>query len=253
VRESKVFLVPFAAFALLSAPLQLSAEADQQAKIIVLDLVNGTELDEARLEVLGDAIVSSLAGAKVEVLSAADLRKTLEFKAEQSALGCQQQSCILDLAKVLQARYILSGSLASFKGQFILNLKLIDTKNGNLKVLLRETHEAEAGALTALARISAAKMRQALGGPPPSDAEMAVLKAWAWGQRPWRALASPLRFRLYPPPKQRYSKPMIVFWVHFMPPWRGATRCRLVGCLAVLRWPSVLLLMPGWGAGRCVL
>jgi TolB-like protein len=172
-----VFLVPFAAFALLSAPLQLSAEADQQAKIIVLDLVNGTELDEARLEVLGDAIVSSLAGAKVEVLSAADLRKTLEFKAEQSALGCQQQSCILDLAKVLQARYILSGSLASFKGQFILNLKLIDTKNGNLKVLLRETHEAEAGALTALARISAAKMRQALGGPPPSDAEMAVLKA----------------------------------------------------------------------------
>ena len=59
----------------------------------------------------------------------------------------------------------------------ILNLKLIDSNNDNLKVLLRETHEAKPEALTALARISAAKMRQALGGPAPSAAEKAVLQA----------------------------------------------------------------------------
>ncbi len=162
---------------LLAAPVELAGEDGERAKIIVLDLVNGADLSDARLEALGDAVVSALSGAPVEVLSAADLRKTVEVKASQSALGCFQGDCLLDLAKAWQARYLLTGSLASFQGQMILNLKLIDSHNDNLKVLLRETHEAKPEALTALARISAAKMRQALGGPAPSAAERAVLQA----------------------------------------------------------------------------
>ena len=162
---------------LIAAPVELASDGDEKPKIIVLDLVNGTDLEEAQLEALSDAIVSALSGAPVEVLSAADLRKTVAVKATQSALGCHQGDCLLDLAKAWQARYVLTGSLASFKGQMILNLKLIDSDNNNLKVLLRETLEAEPEALTALTRVSAAKVRQALGGPPPSDAEMAVLEA----------------------------------------------------------------------------
>jgi TolB-like protein len=171
-------LSPFPLLVLLfAAPVELATEDGERAKIIVLDLVNGTDLSDARIEALGDAVVSALSGAPVEVLSAADLRKTIEIKASQSALGCIQGDCLLDLAKAWQARYLLTGSLASFKGQMILNLKLIDSKNDQLKVLLRETHESKPEALTALVRISAAKMRQALGGPAPSDAERAVLRA----------------------------------------------------------------------------
>ena len=162
---------------LLLAPVELAPEGKQKPKIIVLDLVNGADLDEARLEALGDAVVTALSGAPVEVLSAADLRKTVEVKASQSALGCVQGDCLLDLAKAWQARYVLTGSIAQFKNQIILNLKLIDSNNDNLKVLLRETVEAEPTALTALARVSAAKIRQKLGGPPPSSDELSVLRA----------------------------------------------------------------------------
>ena len=162
---------------LLFAPVELAPEGKQKPKIIVLDLVNGADLDEARLEALGDAVVTALSGAPVEVLSAADLRKTVEVKASQSALGCVQGDCLLDLAKAWQARYVLTGSIAQFKNQIILNLKLIDSNNDNLQVLLRETVEAEPAALTALARVSAAKIRQKLGGPPPSSEELSVLRA----------------------------------------------------------------------------
>ena len=162
---------------LLMAPVQLDPQGAQRPKIIVLDLVNGAELADAQIEALGDAIVTALSGAPVEVLSAADLRKTVEVKASQSALGCVQGDCLLDLAKAWQARYILTGSIAEFKKQIILNLKLIDSDNDNLKVLLRETVEAKPEVLTALARISAAKVRQKLGGSPPSDEERAVLRA----------------------------------------------------------------------------
>jgi len=162
---------------LLLAPVELAPEGKQKPKIIVLDLVNGADLDEARLEALGDAVVTALSGAPIEVLSAADLRKTVEVKASQSALGCVQGDCLLDLAKAWQARYVLTGSIAQFKNQIILNLKLIDSNNDNLQVLLRETVEAEPAALTALARVSAAKIRQKLGGPPPSSEELSVLRA----------------------------------------------------------------------------
>jgi len=162
---------------LLLAPVDLASDGERNPKIIVLDLVNGADLDDARLEALGDAVVTALSGAPVDVLSAADLRKTVEVKASQSALGCVQGDCLLDLAKAWQARYVLTGSIAQFKNQIILNLKLIDSSNDNLQVLLRETVEAEPAALTALARVSAAKIRQKLGGAPPSDDEISVLRA----------------------------------------------------------------------------
>ena len=70
---------------LLLAPVELAPEGKQKPKIIVLDLVNGADLDEARLEALGDAVVTALSGAPIEVLSAADLRKKVELKASQTA------------------------------------------------------------------------------------------------------------------------------------------------------------------------
>ena len=161
---------------LLMAPVQLDPQGAQRPKIIVLDLVNGAELADAQIEALGDAIVTALSGAPVEVLSAADLRKTIEVKASQSALGCVQGDCLLDLARLGRRATSSPDRSLSFEADH-LNLKLIDSDNDNLKVLLRETVEAKPEVLTALARISAAKVRQKLGGPPPSDEERAVLRA----------------------------------------------------------------------------
>ena len=58
----------------------------------------------------------------------------------------------------------------------ILNLKLLDAGAEVPKVLHRESHESEPKALTALIRVTAARMRQALGGSPPTEKEMEVLK-----------------------------------------------------------------------------
>ena len=161
----------------LFAPVDLVGEEGAKPKILVLDLSNGAELSDTKMEALSDAIVTAISGAPVEVLSALDLRRTMEQKQALVALGCTRDDCLLDLASAWSARYLLAGSLAAFKGRMILNLKLIDARGGALKVLLRETQEAEPETITALARISAAKVRQALGGPPPTDEELAVLKA----------------------------------------------------------------------------
>ena len=169
----------------LGAPVALEPNTSGRPKIIVLDLANGADLDDLRLSALNDALVTALSGAPVEVLSAEDLRATMAHRQALTAMGCMRPECLLDLASAWQARYVVTGSLAAFKERLILTLKLVDTHQGKVKVLLRETQEAEHGTITALTRVTAAKMRQALGGAPPTSQELAVLRAqrvpvWGW-------------------------------------------------------------------------
>jgi hypothetical protein len=163
--------------ALLAAALLAAPPAGAAApRVVMLDLVNGTEMSEAQLEAISGAIVAGLAGAPIELLAAAELRQALLLQQSQIALGCQRESCLVDLAGVLEARYVIAGSLASIGGIVVLNLKLLDVSQG-VKVAHRESHQARPEALIGLARVTAAKMRVALGGPPVSEAELAVLKA----------------------------------------------------------------------------
>lgn len=157
----------------------LSLESDEEAgkpKVLVLDLVNSTELKPGQVEALQDAILGGLSGAPVEIMGAADIAKLLEVQQGNVTLGCLRDDCLFDLAKAWQARYVISGSLAMVAERAILNLKLLDAGADVPKVLHRESHEAEPRALTALIRVTAANMRQALGGPPPTEKELEVLK-----------------------------------------------------------------------------
>jgi len=155
----------------------LEAEAGESLpKVLVLDLINSTELDAGQLEALQDAILGGLSGAPVQVMGAADIARLLEVQQGNVALGCLRDDCLFDLAKAWQARYVISGSLAMVAERAILNLKLLDAGAEQPRVLHRESHEAEPKALTALIRVTAAKMRQALGGPAPTAKEMEVLK-----------------------------------------------------------------------------
>ncbi|HBU49480.1 MAG TPA: hypothetical protein DEB46_14330 [Myxococcales bacterium] len=145
-------------------------------KVLVLDLVNSAELTPETLEALQDAILGGLSGAPVQIMGAADIAKLMEVQQGNVTLGCLRDDCLFDLAKAWQARYVISGSLAMVARRAILNLKLLDAGAEVPKVLHRESHESEPKALTALVRVTAARMRQALGGSPPTDKEMEVLK-----------------------------------------------------------------------------
>jgi len=155
--------------------LQAEDGADRP-KVLVLDLVNSTELDPGQVEALQDAILGGLSGAPVQIMGAADIAKLMEVQQGNVTLGCLRDDCLFDLAKAWQARYVISGSLAMVADRAILNLKLLDAGAEVPKVLHRESHESEPKALTALIRVTAARMRQALGGSPPTEKEMEVLK-----------------------------------------------------------------------------
>ena len=68
---------------LLLTPVELAPEGKQKPKIIVLDLVNGADLDEARLEALGDAVVTALSGAPIEQERPKAIRESMLFKSVQ--------------------------------------------------------------------------------------------------------------------------------------------------------------------------
>ena len=151
-------------------------EGADRPKVLVLDLVNSTELDLAQVEALQDAILGGLSGAPVEIMGAADIAKLMEVQQGNVTLGCLRDDCLFDLAKAWQARYVISGSLAMVADRALLNLKLLDAGAEAPQVLHRESHESEPKALTALVRVTAARMRQVLGGQPPTEKEMEVLK-----------------------------------------------------------------------------
>jgi hypothetical protein len=161
---------------LVASLLAVPTVTDAKPRVVMLDLVNGTEMSDAQIEGLSAAIVAGLSGAPIDLLAAAELRQALTLQQSQVALGCQRDDCLVDLAGALDARYIIAGSLAAIGNLVVLNLKLLDVSVG-VKVTHRESHQARPEALVGLARVTAAKMRVALGGAPVSEAELAVLKA----------------------------------------------------------------------------
>ena len=57
-------------------------------KVLVLDLVNSTELTPETLEALQDAILGGLSGAPVQIMGAADIAKLMEVQQGNVTLGC---------------------------------------------------------------------------------------------------------------------------------------------------------------------
>lgn len=73
-------------------------------------------------------VVAALAdGASYEVVTEGDLRGVVELEVEKQLAGCDDASCVSDVAGALGARYVVMGQFDRVGTQLILNLSLFDS------------------------------------------------------------------------------------------------------------------------------
>lgn len=66
---------------------------------------------------------------RIDVISAADLRKSVDLEAQRSLAGCDvsSSSCLAEVAAAMNAGAVLHGSIGSLGGDVILTLNLFDS------------------------------------------------------------------------------------------------------------------------------
>lgn len=91
-------------------------------------------------------VVSSLVAAaaskdaRLDVLSAADVRNAVDLEAQRSIMGCDQTSCLLEVAGAMDARFVVHGTLGALGDVVVLTLSAFDTTTASAigRVVLQE-------------------------------------------------------------------------------------------------------------------
>ena len=124
--------------------------------------------------IVGDSLVVRLTSfSGLEVLSSEDVRRLADLDASRQTLGCDEASCLAELASALGAEVIVYGSIGTLGRIVVVNLSIFDSKSA--KSVARETVQAHTleelpqlvdGAVNKLvARIPGVATTQP--GPPP--------------------------------------------------------------------------------------
>jgi len=127
----------WAVLPLLLAVLPASAEGAEPAaaaqpapkpSVIVLDL-QPTNADAQTAQLITDLVAVSLGRTKhFQVLTSEDVRSVVALEAEKHALGCDDASCLAEIAGAMGADYVLHGSVGALGALFVVNLNLFDSQ-----------------------------------------------------------------------------------------------------------------------------
>ena len=121
----------FAVFSFLLASIAASAQgasAAERDKILVLDLQT-TGIDVEQVKLIDELLTVEIAKREsFDVLSGADVRRMVELEAEKQAVGCEDTSCLADIAGAMGARYVVYGRIGKLGSRIVLTLNLFDSE-----------------------------------------------------------------------------------------------------------------------------
>ena len=117
----------------LAAPPETAATPGSP-KLAVMDLELKKGLDQATAEMLNELMLERLSRSKRfgGVIGGSDLREMLSLEEQKAAMGCDADSCLAELGGALGVPLMLSSSLGTFAGNYILNLKLISVEDAKV-------------------------------------------------------------------------------------------------------------------------
>lgn len=102
-------------------------------KKVIINELKATGVNVDTVATLGEILCTHFTnGAKdMNVVCAADVKVVLQSKNEEALLGsCNDDKCYGQLAKALEAQYVLTGSVGKVGEQYVVNLTVIDAEKG---------------------------------------------------------------------------------------------------------------------------
>jgi hypothetical protein len=175
-RRLLAFVVGVCPLPSLAATPPTAPAGGGRAHLLVLDLrpTLGADPDLARL--LTEMVVARLHEiGEHEIVSSNDITTLLGLEAQKQLVGCNDDSCLAELAGALDAEWLVSGTVSRLADRPVLTLKLLDTGTHRLTNQLAEDLPDDEAALASAMRSLTYRL---LDRTPP-------VPETAWYARPW--------------------------------------------------------------------
>lgn len=111
---------------LIGIPIVVAlAAAAPGSRVLVLDFKSegGSEAVRALVQ---DEVASRVSKDGLNVLTTADIQHELDMEAQKRAVGCGDESCMVEIANALGAEYTIYGRIAVLDGLTVVNMTLLD-------------------------------------------------------------------------------------------------------------------------------
>ncbi len=124
----KQIVLPCLAVTLLATLTVQRAEAqEEKRKIAVLTLRLDTELDEGIGKTLNEILLNEFQDVgNLHVLSSSDILSVLNMAVKRTKLGCNDDSCLVELGGALGVPLLASPSIGAVGNKYVVNLKVMD-------------------------------------------------------------------------------------------------------------------------------
>lgn len=109
-----------------------ASRAEQKPTIIVLELKSqGRSVSKEITQTVGSLLPSYVGqDPRFIVQSGGELREMINLQTEKELVGCEENSCLAELAQALGARFVLFGNMGKLGQLIIINLALFDNVTG---------------------------------------------------------------------------------------------------------------------------
>jgi len=105
------------------------ARAEEKVRTVVVGLEGRRNVDEGLALAMSDVVHGETISDRTRlVFGRTDLQRVLEFESERQALGCQDDSCLAELASAMDADRIITGSIDKVGSSYFVVIAEIDAK-----------------------------------------------------------------------------------------------------------------------------
>jgi hypothetical protein len=141
--------------------------AEDAEKTVVLGFAAKRGVDQELADALTEVILGPYSVARGStVISRADLAKLVDLEAQKQAMGCDDGSCMSELAAALDANRVVSGTITKVGSAFLMVLNEYDAKEVKSLGRVQETVEGDEAKLVEVAQ----RLAEQLVGAAPTAA-----------------------------------------------------------------------------------
>ena len=174
------FLSTVAVLTLLASPAFGQGE---KLKVLVLDPTSST-VETAVLQTVGSLLSVELAKTReLDVITSTDVKKIAALEAEKQTMGCDEASCLAELAGALGARLVVFGDANKLGTLTVLNLNLFDSTKaqsvGRVSVQVSTLEELPGKLSPAVRELMRDALKDAQIATAPEASPMEGI--WRWG------------------------------------------------------------------------
>lgn len=185
-------LFAFSSLLCLAQPALAEPEKEQAAPgLVVLDVGMGPGVSEKLAQLLGEVLLVNLQQSRAfgTITSSADLQSMLELDQQKAVLGCEDDSCLVQLGGMLGVPYLLRCRVGMVGQSYLVTVHLVGVEAAT--VVARAMSEAKAegdlpvAIASAVPRLLADFRQQSAGTALGTPSVVRGSKAWEnrWIQR----------------------------------------------------------------------